>query len=201
MINNVDEGNLIYWVLTNCGGMTDLDDRKFLEQLKTSHIVHADGDDGAKAEPHSIEAPYVATKEAIETLNTSLYTDFQCFDVANVTAGNQTATAIRASYVPLDLLADKTEMQVTDFILRLLEFLGIDDKPAYTRNQIINKKEETETILLQSEYFDNEYTTKKLLTINGDADMYGEMIKRRDAEEVNRFTPTEPVAEEVVEIV
>ena len=89
-------------------------------------------------------------------------------------------------------------MQVTDFILRLLEFLGIDDKPSYTRNQIINKKEETETILLQSEYFDNEYTTKKLLTINGDADMYDEMIKRRDAEEVNRFTPTEPVVEGVV---
>ena len=200
MINNVDEGNLIYWVLTNCGGMNDLDDRKFLEQLKTSHIVHADGDDGAKAEPHSIEAPYVATKEAIEILNRKLYTDFQCFDVANVTAGNQTATAIRASYVPLDLLADKTEMQVTDFILRLLEFLGIDDKPTYTRNQIINKKEETETILLQSEYFDNEYTTKKLLTINGDSDMYDEMIKRRDAEEVNRFTPTEPIiVEEVIE--
>ena len=45
----------------------------------------------------------------------------------------------------------------------------------------------------------NEYTTKKLLAINGDADMYDEMIKRRDAEEVNRFTPTKPVVKEVIE--
>jgi hypothetical protein len=28
-----------------------------------------------------------------------------------------------------------------------------------------------------------------------------EMIKIRDAEEVNRFTPTEPIVEEVVEVV
>lgn len=51
MVNNVDEGNLIYWVLSNCGGMDDLDDVKFVERLKTLHVAHADGDDGAKATP------------------------------------------------------------------------------------------------------------------------------------------------------
>ena len=34
MVNNVDEGNLIYWVLSNCNGMDDLDDAKFVERLK-----------------------------------------------------------------------------------------------------------------------------------------------------------------------
>ena len=48
MVNNVDEGNLIYWVLTNCGGMDEQDDTRFIERLKTTHVAHADGDEGAK---------------------------------------------------------------------------------------------------------------------------------------------------------
>lgn len=58
MVNNVDEGNLIYWVLSNCNGMDDLDDAKFVERLKTTHVAHANGDDGAKVESKTIEAPY-----------------------------------------------------------------------------------------------------------------------------------------------
>lgn len=39
MVNNVDEGNLIYWVLQNADGMNDLDDQKFLDKVRTMHIV------------------------------------------------------------------------------------------------------------------------------------------------------------------
>ena len=54
LINNLDEANYIYWVLTNCGGMDEMDDAKFIEQLKTTHVAHADGDSGATAEAHTI---------------------------------------------------------------------------------------------------------------------------------------------------
>lgn len=188
MVNNVDEGNLIYWVLTNCGGMNDLDDIQFIERLKTTHVAHADGDEGARAEAHSIEAPYAATKEAIDTLTKRLYVDFQAFDASAVAAGNQTATAIKASYTPLDLLVDKTEAQVTDFILSLLELIGIDDEPTYTRSQIINAQEAVNTVLAAADYLDEEYMTKKILTVLGDGDQYDELMKRRVAEESVRFT-------------
>lgn len=186
MVNNIDEGNLIYWVLTNCGGMDDLDDAKFIERLKTIHVAHADGDDGASATPHSIEAPYQGTQSAIDTLTKRLYTDFQAFDASAVTAGNQTATAIKASYVPLDLKTDKFEAEVTKFIVEILRIVGIEDKPSYTRNRIINSQEETQTILLGAQYYDDEYITKKLLTINGDIDQYEAMMKRKAAEEIDR---------------
>lgn len=186
MVNNIDEGNLIYWVLTNCGGMDDLDDAKFIERLKTLHVAHADGDDGASATPHSIEAPYQGTQSAIDTLIKRLYTDFQAFDASAVTAGNQTATAIKASYVPLDLKTDKFEAEVTKFIVEILRIAEIDDKPSYTRNQIINREEETQTILLGAQYYDDEYITKKLLTINGDIDQYEDMMRRKAAEEIDR---------------
>ena len=186
MVNNVDEGNLIYWVLSNCSGMDDLDDAKFIERLKTTHVAHANGDDGAKVESKTIEAPYEGTNATIDMLKKKLYEDFQCFDSSAISAGNQTATAIKASYVPLDLKTDKFEAEVTRFIVEILRLAGIEDQPTYTRNQIINKAEETQNILLGAEYYDDEYITKKLLTINGDIDQYEDMMKRKAAEEIDR---------------
>ena len=49
MVNNVDDGNFIYWILKNCGGMDAVDDERFISQLKVTHMAHADGDSGAGA--------------------------------------------------------------------------------------------------------------------------------------------------------
>lgn len=197
MVNNVDEGNLIYWVLENCDGMDDLDDARFVERLKTVHVAHANGDGDARVTPQSIEAPYAGTNTTIDMLKRKLYEDFQCFDATAVSAGNQTATAIKASYAPLDLKTDKFEAEVTRFIVGILQIAGIDDKPSYTRNQIINKTEEAQALLLGAQYYDDEYITKKLLTINGDIDQYEDMAKRKAAEEIDRSF--EGVTESVID--
>ena len=186
MVNNVDEGNLIYWVLSNCSGMDDLDDAKFIERLKTTHVAHANGDDGSRVESKTIEAPYEGTNTTIDMLKKKLYEDFQCFDSSAVSAGNQTATAIKACYAPLDLKTDKFEAEVTRFIVGILQIAGIEDQPSYTRSQIINKTEETQAILMGAQYYDDEYITKKLLAINGDIDQYEDMMKRKSAEEIDR---------------
>ena len=207
MVNNVDEGNLIYWVLQNAGGMDDLDDQKFLDKVRTTHIVHAGSveDEGATAEPHTIEAPFQGTDATINMLKRKLYEDFQAFDSSAVSAGNQTATAIAASYTPLDLKVDDFEASVTEFILGLLDLAGIDDEPSYTRSRIINKSEETQTILMGADYYDDEYITKKLLTILGDADQYDTLMERKAAEEAERveeepdFPPQEGTEGEVTE--
>lgn len=198
MVNNVDEGNLIYWVLTNCAGMSDLDDAKFIEQLKTTHVSHADGDEGARAEAHTIEAPYQGTQTTIDMLKAHLYEDFQVFDASAVSAQNQSATAIQASYTPLDLKTDLFEEQVTRFLLQILELAGIDDKPTYTRNRIINKAEETQTLLMGAQYYDDEYILRKLLTLNGDADMFDEIMARRENAEVDRLAA--PVIDEETDV-
>lgn len=196
MVNNVDEGNLIYWVLTNAGGMDDLDDVKFVERLKTLHVAHADGDAGTTATAHTIEAPYEGTKTTIDMLINRLYDDFQAFNSAAVTASNQSATAIQASYVPLDLKADKIERQVTRFIAGILALAGIEDDPMYTRNQLINKQEETQTLIMQAQWLTDDYIREKLLTINGDVDMLDELNKQIDAEGLDRIEPEEEVENE-----
>lgn len=210
MVNNVDEGNLIYWVLQNAGGMNDLDDQKFLDKVRTMHIVHAGSteDEGATAEPHTIEAPFQGTEATIDMLKRKLYEDFQAFDSSAVSAGNQTATAIAASYTPLDLKVDDFEASMTEFILGILALAGIDDEPSYTRSKIINRAEETQTILMGAEYYDDEYITKKLLTINGDADQYDALMERKAAEETERveegpeddFLPQETMEENKDEV-
>lgn len=197
MVNNCDEGNLIYWVLTNCGGMEDIDDAKFIEQLKTTHVTHADGDAGAKAEAHTVDAPIDGDAMAIDKLEARLYKDFQAFNPDSVTAANQSATAIRAAYVPLDLKCDiDLEPQVTEFILAVLKLAGIDDEPTYQRNRLVNETEETQKIILQAQYLDEEYIREKLLTVNGDIDMLDEINARIDAEAMKRTKPVPNIQDE-----
>ena len=196
MVNNTDEGNLIYWVLKNYGGMDNVNLAQFVNSVKALHAVKVNTEDAHDdIEAHTLEAPFEGTQATIDGLLKQLYEDFQCFNAAAVTASNQSATAVRASYVPLDLKTDKFEAQVTLFIQKILALAGIDDEPTYTRNQIINIQEAVQSITMAAQYFDEAYTTKKLLTILGDADQYDEMMKRKDAEGLERLS-TAPDEEE-----
>lgn len=197
MVNNVDEGNLIYWILKNCGGMDDLDDRQFIEQLKVTHVAHADGDEGASVEAHTVEAPFEGNDKAIERLESRLYKDFRAFNEAAITAGNQTATAILASYVPLDGKTDKNEDNISDFISAILEIAEIEDEPSYTRSRIINAGEEVQMVLSAAEYLGDEYTTEKILTILGDADRLREIQDAKAAEASDRYRQQEAELEKL----
>lgn len=187
LVNNVDDGNLIYWVLKNCGGMDDLDDAKFIERLKTTHVAHADGDDGASVDSHSVEAPYQANEAALDRLRNQLFDDFMALDVKQIASGAATATQIKAAYEPLNSKTDKFEYQVTEFIRGILDLAGIDDTPTYTRSLIVNQNEEIQNVLQSAEYLDEDYITEKILTILGDVDKVQEVIDRRQAEETSRF--------------
>lgn len=198
MINNVDEGNLIYWVLVGCDGMDEEDDQAFLDQLRRTKVAHAGKGSDVSVEAHSIEAPYVGTQAAIDMLEHALYQDFQMFNSQDVTASNQSATAIDAAYTNLDLKTDKFEGQVTDFINRILALAGIDDSPTYTRSKLVNPQEAMQTLLMAAEYLDSEYITRKALTLMGDGDMAEDMLNRMASDEINRYSGTHETVEETV---
>lgn len=193
MVNSVDEGNIIYWALQNCGGMDEMDAAKFLERVKMNHIAFMDSaGEGASIEPHTIEAPYVGTQAAIEMLEKKLYKDFMALDTSDDALNAPTATGLKFRYANLDLKTDDFERQVTEFVLGILKLAGIDDSPTYTRNQIINRQEEMQSILMVAPYVTREYLTRKLLTILGDADMVEEILKQLDAEDLGRFDGNNP---------
>ncbi len=196
LINNVSDGEFIYWILKNCGGMNEADDAKFLEQLKLTHIAHADGDDGASVEAHNVSVEFDATAEALDRLTEQLYTDFMAIKVQDVSAGSVTATQIQAAYEPINQKTDQFEYQVTEFINGILELAGIEDEPTYTRSQMSNQGELLDMVLQCAEYLDDEYVTTKILTLLGDADKVQEVLQRRDAEAADRYALTGAEGEE-----
>ena len=197
LINNVSDGEFIYWILKNCGGMNEADDAKFIEQLKLTRVAHADGDDGASVEAHNVNVEFEATAEALDRLTAQLYTDFMALKVQDVSAGSVTATQIQAAYEPINQKTDQFEYQVTEFINCILAMAGIDDEPTYTRSQMSNQSEMLEMVLQAAEYLDDEYVTTKILTLLGDADKAQEVLKRKDAEAVDRYKQMETELEEL----
>ena len=198
LINNVSDGEFIYWILKNCSGMNEADDAKFIEQLKLTHVAHANGDDdGASVEAHNVSVEFDASAEAIDRLTAQLYTDFMALRVQDLSAGNKTATEITAAYEPINQKTDQFEYQVTEFINGILALAGIEDEPTYTRSQMSNQSETLEMVLQAAEYLDDEYVTTKILTLLGDADKAQEVLKRKDAEAADRYKQMETELEDL----
>lgn len=197
LINNVSDGEFIYWILKNCGGMNEVDDAKFIEQLKLTHTAHADGDDGASVEAHNVSVEFEASAEALDRLTEQLYKDFMALKVEDVSAGSVTATQIVAAYEPINQKTDQFEYCVTEFINGILELAGIEDEPTYTRSQMSNQSEMLEMVLQCAEYLDDEYVTTKILTLLGDADKVKDVLKRKDAEAADRYKQQEAELEEL----
>lgn len=195
LINNVSEGEFIYWILKNCNGMNPEDDIEFIEQLKLTHVAHADGDDGASVDAHNVNVSFEATSEALNRLQEQLFNDFMAVNVQNIAAGNITATQIKAAYEPLNQKTDQFEICVTEFIVGVLALAGIDDTPTYTRSQMSNQSETLEMVLQSAEYLDDEYITTKLLTLLGDSDKVDEVLKRKQEEAAQRYQHPEPAPE------
>ena len=196
LLNNLDDGEFIYWILKNCGGMNELDDAKFIEQLKLTHVAHADGDDGASVEAHNVTVEFEATAEALDRLEKQLFKDFMALKVEDIGAG-ATNDQIQAAYEPINQKTDQFEYCVTEFINGILELAGIEDEPTYTRSQMSNQSELLEMVLQCAEYLDDEYVTTKILTLLGDADKAQEVLKRKDAEAADRYKQQEAELEEL----
>lgn len=199
LVNNVDEGNLVYWVLKNCNGMDDVDDAEFIANLIKSRVMHANGDAGADAEPHTIEAPYAGTETGIERIKKLLNENFMCADTETLRAGSVTATQIKAAYQKLDAKTAKFEYCVIDFIQRLFIVAGIEptEKFSFKYDRVVNRSEEITSIIQSAQFLDDETVTVMLLEALGKIDLAEDVLKRKEEESLSRYnltseTPAEP---------
>lgn len=183
--NNVDEGSLIYWTLNNAGGMGDVDLAQFVQKMKTLHAAAVD--DNVSAESHNLEAPYQSREALLAKLRSDLYEDAMALDTKNIANGATTATQIKAAYEPLNSKVDQYEYCVREFIKSLLAIIGIDDQPSFTRSVIVNTQEEAQLVMQASSFLDEEYVTRKILTLLGDGDMADEILRRRDSNELSGY--------------
>ena len=191
LVNNTDEGNLIYWVLKNANAMDEEDDAQFLAQLHRTHVAHADGDAGVGIEHQVVEVPVDASEAAIDRLRRQLFDDFMALDVKEIAGGAATATQIKAAYEPLNQKVSAFEYQVTDFLRAVLLLAGIEEEPTYRRDTIVNAQEEVSNILQAAQYLDDETVTRQICGVLGLIDDADEIIAKRKEEEIGRFAGME----------
>lgn len=159
--NDLDDASMIYWTIHNAGGMDDIDLAKFLDHMKRVKAAVVE-DDGASAEAHTIDVPYQSRTAYLERLEKDMYRDAMAVDTDSISAGNVTATAIRAAYQSLEDKCDGFEYCVTEFIHGILALAGIDDEPTYKRNRIANMTEETQMVLSAAGVLDDETILRHL---------------------------------------
>lgn len=188
--NDLDDASMIYWTISNAGGMDDEDLGTFIERMKTLHAAATGGDGETKVESHTVDVPYQSREVYLSRLEKDLYKDFMALDVDQIAAGNVTATQIQAAYEPLNEKCDELEMLLCNFFDGILEVAGIkDDTPTFERSQISNQTEQTNMVLAAAEYLDDETILRKLPFLT--ADEIEGILKRKDAEDAERYKQME----------
>lgn len=162
LANNIDDSSDLYWVLKNTGGMDDVDLAQFLQRLKTVKGAVLDGDMGVDAEAHTIDIPVNARSTMLEVLRKDIYEDFQALDVNTLSASAKTTQEIQAAYQSQDNKCADFEYYVLDFVQSILELAQINDTPSFVWNRVVNQAEQTNIVLMASNYLTDEAVIKHL---------------------------------------
>lgn len=188
--NDLDDASMIYWTITNAGGMDDVDLAQFLERMKVvkAAVVGDDASGNAKAEAHTLDVPYQSREAYLTRLEADMYKDAMALDTTQIAAGQVTATQIEAAYEPLNEKVDMFEYCVLEFVHGILDVLGIDDTVTFVRSRMANKAEEINALLAGAEYLSQEYITEKLLTILGDIDRVEEVLAQIADDSMSRLS-------------
>lgn len=181
--NTVDDASVIYWTISNAGGMDEIDMARFKESMRRIGVGLVD-DDGAKAEAHTLTIPVEAREALLSRISDDLYRDFQMLDVTKLQGGQKTATEINAAYQPMDNKVDQFEYCVIDFLQALFKIVGIEDDPSFTRSKVTNQLEQTQMVLLAANYLDDETILNKLPWLTQEE--VTEILKRKAAEDIER---------------
>ena len=182
--NTVDEASIIYWTISNAGGMDEIDMARFKDSMRRIGVGLVD-DDGAKAEAHTLTIPVEAREALLSRISDDLYRDAQMLDVTKLQGGQKTATEITAAYQPMDNKVDQFEYCVNDFLHQLFLLVGIDDEPSFVRSKVVNQLEQTQMVMLAASYLDDEAILSKLPWLTQEE--VTEILKRKDAEEIGRL--------------
>ena len=186
-INNLSMPDF-YWLIENAAASQSEDVAKFLDQMKALHAAAVEGD--TKITPVPINIPYEARTELIKQLETALKADYMAVDLDNIIGGSNTATQIKAAYTPLKIKATDFEACTRNFLYDLLDILGIDDKPTFDPDPLINSTEEINNIISAygAALIPQDYATRKILGYLGDKDKADEVLQQMAADDIARMT-------------
>lgn len=189
--NDLTDCAQIYWILSNCSGMTEPELARFRDRLKIQHIAVADTENSAVT-PYTQEIPFQARQAYLDGIRAGIYEDFGGLDVHTIAAG-ATNDHIDAAYQPLDENADDFEYQIIQFVKQVLSLMGIDDVPVFKRNRISNQMEQVQIVTMEANWLDDETILQKLPNIS--VDEIPNILARKTAEGASMFAVSEMESE------
>lgn len=182
--NDLQDCSVVYWIVSNAGGMSDAELSQFRDRLKLMHIANIDGTDGAGIQPYSQDVPYQSRQAFLTEIRNGIYEDFGALDVHTVAAG-ATNDHIDAAYQPMEENAADFEYWVGKCIKQLLKLAGIEDEPIFQRTRISNQKEQVEMLVMEAQWLDAPTVLRKLPNIRPDE--VAAILQGVDAEDMGRF--------------
>lgn len=181
--NDLTDCAQIYWILSNCSGMTEPELARFRDRLKIQHIAVVDTDNSGVT-PYTQEIPYNARQAYLDGIRAGIYEDFGGLDVHTIAAG-ATNDHIDAAYQPLDENADDFEYQIIQFVQQILALIGVEDTPVFKRNRISNQMEQVQIVTMESNWLDDETILQKLPNIT--VDEIPSILARKTQDNASRF--------------
>lgn len=160
LCNDIDDVQLIYWVLKNAGGMDEVDLAYWRDAIRKNHVVKTEDD--VEVDMHTTDVPYAARDSILDRLERDICRDAMALDTRQLAAGNVTATAIEAASKPLNNRADELEYCLIECIQGLLALVGIEDNPHFNRSDIVNQLEVTQTVMLADDIVDDDTKRRHL---------------------------------------
>lgn len=160
LCNDIDDVQLIYWVLKNAGGMDEVDLAYWRDSIRKNHVVKTEDD--VEVDMHTTDVPYGARDSILDRLERDICRDAMALDTRQLATGNVTATAIEAASKPLNNRADELEYCLIEFIQGLLALVGIEDMPHFNRSEIVNALEVTQTVMMAADLLDEDTMRRKL---------------------------------------
>lgn len=182
--NDANDCAVLYWKISGALGMDDNDVQHVLDRMRYAHVVMVDAEN-SNIEPYTQEPPYNSREAFLARIEQSIYRDFGAFNPADVAAGNVTATQIRAAYQEQDIEADAFEYQIIETVQQILALQELEGTPQFSRNRIANQLEETNMVIAEAQWLDDE--TVLDLFPNITPDMKAAIMKRKDVQDAQRL--------------
>ena len=168
LINNISEGELIYWILQGYGGMDEVDDANFLIHLLKNHVAHTDNE-GQSITPHEVTVQFAANEAGAVRLKQMLFDNMRGVNTESLHAGNLTATAISSAYSSQSLNSGLLEDEVREFLQGIFRIMGVDEfeQMSFSYYETINASESIANVIQSAQWLGETVTTRLLASLNG----------------------------------
>jgi hypothetical protein len=172
---NLDNTNEVMWSISNFGG-TEEDAKRMVKTFKEIGVFTSTKSSGGivnstdiSAEPVTVNVPHEARMQMLDTLKSLIIFNFGGLDVHSIAGNNRTATEVEIATTNLNNNAHRLENELSKFLQKLFDFLGLSESPiGFQRDIKTNASEYNNMIYSGAEFLGHEGVLRNLTFVDTD---------------------------------